>query len=247
MSTETNTLAEGLAVALDDHRRLAQIHGGMTYLLGSEGDFEAARQSGVRALTIASSLGDLGLEVWTSIGLGRVYFALGNYPVAIERMRWVTGALKDVPVDERFGRGTLMPSVGCRAWLALCLGQLGEYSEAMAWAGEGVRIAEAAAGPQERIWAYYCLGRVHLERGDANLAIPWLEQAVSLSAQGRFPIYAPRALASLGAAHTMNGGSLTLRLSCSWSRPRPRRTRSRCSMVTRRPCSTPARRIWRPA
>ena len=179
-------------MALGDHRRLAQIHGGMTYLLGSEGDFEAAMQSGLRALTIATSLGDLGLQVWTSIGLGRVYFAQGNYRAAIERMRWVTGALKDAPVDERFGRGSLMPSVGCRAWLALCLGHIGEYSEAIAWGGEGVRIAEAAAGPQERVWAYYCLGRVHLERGDANLAMPLLEQAVPLCGEGRFPIYAPR-------------------------------------------------------
>ncbi len=72
---ESFLLAEALAVALDDHRRLARIHGGMTYLQGSEGDFEAATRSGLRALTIASSLGDLGLEVWTSVGLGRVYFA----------------------------------------------------------------------------------------------------------------------------------------------------------------------------
>ena len=193
---ESFLLAEALAVALDDHRRLGQIHGGMTYLLGSEGDFAGATRSGLRAFTIASSLGDLGLEVWTSIGLGRVCFGQGNYRAAIERMRWVTGALKDAPVDERFGRGSLMPSVACRAWLALCLGYVGEYSEAIAWGGEGVRIAEAAAGPQERVWAYYCLGCVHLERGDPNLAAPLLEQAVPLCGEGRFPIYSPRVLAS---------------------------------------------------
>jgi hypothetical protein len=45
-----------------------------------------------------------------------------------------------------------MPSVACRAWLALCLGHLGEYSEAIAWGGEGVRIADTAAGPLERVW-----------------------------------------------------------------------------------------------
>jgi tetratricopeptide (TPR) repeat protein len=98
-----------------------------------------------------------------------------------------------------------MPSVGCRAWLALCLGYIGEYPEAIAWGGEGVRIAETAAGPQERVWAYYCLGRVHLERGDANLAAPLLEQAVPLCSEGRFPVYAPRAMASLGAAYIMSG------------------------------------------
>jgi len=195
--------AEALAVALGDHRRLAQIHGGMTYLLGSEGDFEAATRSGLRALTIATSLADLGLEAWISIGLGRVYFAQGKYQAAIERMRWVMGALKDTPVDERFGRSSIMPSVACRAWLALCLGQIGEYSEAIAWGSEGVRISDESAGPLEGAWAYYCLGAVHLERGDLSLAIPLLEHAVSLSSEGRYPIYAPRALASLGAALVM--------------------------------------------
>ncbi len=98
-----------------------------------------------------------------------------------------------------------MPSVACRAWLALCLGTIGEYSEAIAWGGEGIRIAKEAGGPLESVWAYYCLGSVHLERGDANLAIPLFEQAVPLCSERRFPIYAPRVLASLGAAHTMSG------------------------------------------
>jgi tetratricopeptide (TPR) repeat protein len=202
---ESFLLADALAVALDDHRRLAEIHGGMTYLLGHEGDFEGATRSGLRALTIGSSLGDLGLEVWTSVGLGRVYFGRGNYRAAIERLRWVTGALKDTPVDERFGRGSLMPSVACRAWLALCLGHIGEYSEAIARGREGVRLAETVAGPLERVWAAYCLSWVHLERGDADLAMPPLEQAALLCGGGGFPIYAPRVLASLGAAHTMSG------------------------------------------
>jgi DNA-binding SARP family transcriptional activator len=202
---ESFLLAEAVAVALDDHRRLAEINGGMTYLLGSEGDFEAATRSGLRALTIATSLGELGLEVWTSVGLGRVYSGRGNYRAAIERLRWVMGALKDTPIDERFGRGSLMPSVGCRAWLALCLGHIGEFSEAIAWGGEAVSIAEASDGPLERVWAYYCLASVHLERGDAHLALPLLEQAVPLCVDGRYPIYAPRVLAALGAVHTMRG------------------------------------------
>ena len=62
------------------------------------------------------------------------------------------------------------------------------------------------AGPLEQVCAYYCLASVHLERGDASLAIRLLERAVPLCAEGRFPIYAPRVLASLGAAHIMSGG-----------------------------------------
>jgi hypothetical protein len=114
----------------------------MTYLLGSKGDFEAGMQSGLRALTIATSLGDLGLEVWTSIGLGRVYFGQANYRAAIERMRWVTGVLKDAPLDERFGRGSIMPSVACRGWLALCLSQECRHPRR----GHGLALSDHAPG-----------------------------------------------------------------------------------------------------
>ena len=196
--------AEHLGLALNDHDRLGEIYAGMAYLLGSEGDFAGAIQTGSRALTIAMSRGDLALQVWTSIGLGRVYLGRGDLARAIERMRWVAGALKDVPLDERFGRGSLLPSAACRAWLALCLAGTGDFAEALAWGGEGARIAEAVGGPLERVWAAYCLSRVHLARGDAEQAIPLLEQAMPLC-EGRIPIYWPRIAASLGRALTMIG------------------------------------------
>ena len=196
--------AEELGLALGDNSRLGEIYAGMAYLLGSEGDFSRATQTGLRALTIATSLGHLDLQVWTSIGLGRVYYAQGDLRRAIERMRWVAGALKDSPIEERFGRRTLLPSVASRAWLALCLAGTGDFAEALAWGGEGVRIAEAVGGPRERVWAAYCLSRVHLARGDAPEAIPLLEQAVPLC-EGRIPLYWPRVVASLGRAFTMSG------------------------------------------
>lgn len=202
---ENFALAEALAVGLDDRRRLAQIHGGMTYLLASEGAFEAARQSGVRALTIAASLGDLGLEAWAEIGVGRVCFAQGQYRTAIDHMRRVTESLKRAAIDERFGRGSIMPSVACRAWLALGLAHVGEFAEGLAWGAESVRIGDEVAGSLEQAWAYYCLGAVHLERGDAALAAPWFERAVPLCADGRLPIYAPRVLAGLGATNVAAG------------------------------------------
>ena len=196
--------AEYLGLALNDHDRLGEIYAGMAYLLGSEGDFAGAIQTGSRALTIAMSRGDLALQVWTSIGLGRVYLGRGDLARAIERMRWVAGALKDVPLDERFGRSTLLPSAACRAWLALCLAGTGDFAEALAWGGESARIAEAVGGPLESVWAAYCLARVHLARGDAEHAIPLLEQAVPLC-EGRIPLYWPRIAASLGRALTMIG------------------------------------------
>jgi DNA-binding SARP family transcriptional activator len=198
-------LAEGLAVSLDDRGRQAQIYTGMAYLLVFEGELEAAVQSGHRALTLATAVGDHLLEVWSSAGLGRAYFGRGDYRAAIDRFRWVIGAVKDAPADLRLAGGAPTPAIICRASLGLCLGYTGEYSEAIAWAGEGRRLAEAANGPVERLWTSYCLGCIYLERGDVELAAPLLEHAAALCAEGRVSLYAPRVLAALGACRAMEG------------------------------------------
>ena len=162
------------------------------------------RELDSRALTIATSLGRLDLQVCTSIGLGRVYYAQGDYRRAIERMRWVAGAIKDAPVDEPYGRSRLRSSVACRAWLALCLAGTGDFAEALAWGDEAVQIAEAVGNPHERVWAGYCLSRVYLARGDGGRAFPVLVKAKPLC-EGRIPLYWPRVVASLGRALTMAG------------------------------------------
>ena len=157
--------AEAAATRLGDQRRLAQVAAGLTYLLGSLGDHAGAIAAGERALTRASTLGDLPLQIWTSVSLGREYFATGEYRRGIERMRLAVAALEDRPVDLRFHYASLLPAVGARTWLALCLGRLGEFAEAIAWGDEAVRVAEALDAPRERVWAYFSLGRIHLGRG----------------------------------------------------------------------------------
>ena len=197
--------AETLALALGDQRRLGQIHAAMNHLLGSEGDFAAAVQAGLRALTIATSLRDLPLQVWTSIGLARVYYAQGDYPRGMERARQLIDTLRHAPLDQRFVQMSVLPSVASRTWLAVSLGRMGEFAEALAWAGEAARIAEGVDGVREQIWAGYSLGFVYLVRGDVDEAIGLLEQAASLCREGRFPIYSPLIIASLGSAHAMRG------------------------------------------
>src|SRR5262245_1098938 len=77
---------EDLGVPLGDRRFLAEVHASKAVLLASAGELAAATQSGLRAFSIASSLGDRGLEMSTSISLGRVYYARGDLPPAIECM-----------------------------------------------------------------------------------------------------------------------------------------------------------------
>ena len=209
--------AEDLALALGDQRRLGEVHVGMTHALASEGDFEGAAKTGLRALTAAAALGQLDLRVWASLSLGRVYYARGDHRRAIELMRWVartvvTGAPEDVSIDQRFAPGAPPSSVGCRGWLAVCLADTGDFPEALAWGIEGVRIAEAAGGLHAQVFASYCLSRVYLARGDAEPAIPLLEKAIALC-EGRVMMYRSRAVASLARAQTMVGNlDVALRL-----------------------------------
>jgi tetratricopeptide (TPR) repeat protein len=195
--------AEALARSLGDDRRLCQVLGGMLYLLSSEGLHGEATEMGERALTLAHELDDLTLQAWTGIGLGRAYCALGQYRRGIERTRWLVEKDAVTPLDAAARPVTLLPSVGSRTWLGLCLAELGDFPEALSVAEEAVRAAERALNPQAQVWAYYTLARIHLSRGEPAPAIPLLERAVALCRHGEMPLYHPRVLGALGSAHAM--------------------------------------------
>ena len=197
--------AEALAQALGDDRREAQILGGLAYLLGSEGEHVGAIEAGDLALSLAQAMGDTAIQMWTSVALGRQLFAVGSYRLGVERLTGAVESLRAGALDRRFGPGTLLLPVGVQTWLALCLGQLGRFPEAIECGEEAVRIADARAAAQEVAWACYCLGHVFVMRGEVARSQPLLERAVALCEDRRFPIYAPRALACLGVAYAREG------------------------------------------
>ena len=86
--------------------------------------------------------------------------------------------------------------------MALCLASIGQFAESVTWAEAAMEIADRTEGPLAQVWASYTLGRVHCVRGHVARALPCLERAASLLERGRFPIYAPRVLASLGTVYT---------------------------------------------
>jgi tetratricopeptide (TPR) repeat protein len=197
-----NRAAEDLARRLGDDGRLTQVMGGMLYLLSSEGLHGEASEMGERALALARTLDDLTLQAWTGIGLGRAYFALAQYRLGIERTRWVVAmdfqGLPGLPA-------MLLPSVGSRTWLALCLARLGEYGKALSAAEDAVGAAERADNAQARVWAYYTLASIHLTRGESAPAFTLLERALALCGHGEEPLYYSRVVGALGAAHALEG------------------------------------------
>ncbi len=197
--------AERLAHALGDNRRLGQVLGALVYLLTSAGRYVEAIDSGQRALAIANAIADRSLRVWTLIGLGRSYFAIGDYRRGAELTQELAESMDEAELDEHLRPAALRPSVGCRTWLALCLERLGSFDESLRWAEDAVRIAKGIDSLQAEVWAWYTLGHVRLARGDADPSIPALERALALCEKGEFPVYRPRVLGALGQALAFTG------------------------------------------
>jgi DNA-binding NtrC family response regulator/tetratricopeptide (TPR) repeat protein len=190
-----------------DARLLSRVMAGLSYVHASEGRYGEAADAGERALAITTATVDTAVALWTSFGLARSHFAIGNYRRAIECARGALDTLTGHAPDERFGgrAGNLLPAVAARAWLALCLARTGDFAEGVLHGEAGVDAAEAVRGLQERVWAYYCLGRVHHAQGVFDRAIPLLRQAVALSEGGTVPIYFTRVLSGLGSALYQSG------------------------------------------
>jgi DNA-binding SARP family transcriptional activator len=195
--------AEELASTLGDDRRLSQVLGGMLYLLSSEGLHAEASEMGERALALARKVDDRALQAWTGIGLGRAYFALGQYRSGIERTGWLVAMDSVTPLDASARPVTLLPSVGSRTWFALCLTRIGEYGDALSAAQDAIRAAERADSAQARVWAYYTLAYIHLTRSEPGPAVALLERALPLCRNGEVPLYYPRVLGALGYARAL--------------------------------------------
>jgi tetratricopeptide (TPR) repeat protein len=179
--------AEDLARALGDDRGLSQVLGGMLYLLSSAGLHGEASEAGEQALTLARARDNLTLQTWTGVGLGRAYFALGQYRLGIERTRWLVAMDSRTSLDASARPATLLPSVGSRTWLALCLARIGEYGDALSVATEAIRAAEGADNAQARVWAYYTLAHIHLTRGESEPAILATRMAAPSPSWPRWP------------------------------------------------------------
>src|SRR5262249_34908208 len=135
--------AEPLAGALGDLRRTGLVAVHMSWGLGLTGHLEQAAASGERALAIARTLGDVGLEAQANSRVGGSSARRGEFRRALAAFRWNVAPLVGALQTGRFGMPA-PPAVMSRAWMGWCLASLGEFSAAMPVGEEAVRIAEAA-------------------------------------------------------------------------------------------------------
>ena len=91
-----------------------------------------------------------------------------------------------------------------RLWLVVVLAELGEFVEGLTRGEEAAQIAMSVDQPWSIIGANYCVGSLHLRKGDLDKAIPVLEHAFQLSQT--YPLFwLPWIASALGYAKALVG------------------------------------------
>ena len=195
--------AETLAKALGDQRRLEQICTHMTHAYWTTGDYDNALTCGQRALTLAAATGDAVQQARVNGYLGTVYFSLGDYRRAIDVFRQTISSYEGELLYKR--SGFMIASVRSRVWLVDCLGELGVFTEGIAYGEEAARIAETAGHLGGAVFAQNILGRIALRKGDLQHAIFMLEHALAQCRATDILLYLPGIMSSLGLAYALSG------------------------------------------
>jgi class 3 adenylate cyclase/tetratricopeptide (TPR) repeat protein len=196
--------AEALANALGDERRLAWVNAYIARELLGQGEYGEAITADERAIAIARTLDDYGLEVMATLHLGWAYYGLGNYPEAIEALGRNLVPLDSPMVGERFG-GIGLPFAFSRGSLALALAERGEFIEAVARCTEAIHIAEAVRHPYSVAVTYRGVGHLHLRRGDLHQATLALEHALEVCHGVDSPPLFHAVSSALGYAYARSG------------------------------------------
>jgi class 3 adenylate cyclase/tetratricopeptide (TPR) repeat protein len=192
--------ADALATSLGDSRRIGQVSAHLAFYFVWTGQPDRGVEAGQRALTMATELGDLGLDVLASVRLGQAYFNLGEYRRALEIFSRNAETVQSARIHEHFSL-PFIASVYIQASMADCLRALGDFTAAKMSAEKAVDIAEVAGHELSLVTAYWTLGMVHLSRGDFDQAARWLEPGLDRCREGKFPFFFAILAGAVGRAY----------------------------------------------
>jgi tetratricopeptide (TPR) repeat protein len=197
-------VAETLAEALDDQRRLGRVSLYVMQYFFAVGQYDQAIASSQRALALAAAIGDNPTPIQANTFLGMMYYFQGDYRQSMDACRRAMALLEGEWRYERFGQ-PILPAVQSHAFLSLCLAQVGAFAEGIAVGEAGLRIAEAVNHPVSLVTAYRCVGLPYLRQGNLHQALPVLERAMSLCEEADLPLHFSLMALALGAAYVLCG------------------------------------------
>jgi tetratricopeptide (TPR) repeat protein len=173
-------IAEQLAEELGDRPRLGRVLALLANCHFNLADYPRARDACVRAVDIARALDDGALEATTRMFLGMLSHQVGDYVAGAEIYRRFLRDANEGVVRERVGLSGLT-LIYARAYLCICLAELGEFSAGFAIADDAMRLASELRHP----WAlgHACIATITLatRQGDherARAAYRWYRDAL---------------------------------------------------------------------
>ena len=197
--------AARLAETLGDEERLARVLAARVTAFAFLGRPAEARETGERALALATRCGDLTGQAWAHVGLARVCFGTGDYQGCVRQARAMADCLESVPGGPTTMVPLLPPLLGDQYWPGMSHAMLGEFAEAFDVARAMLAAAERLDQTTPRIWAAYALSRVHLAQGNAEEARAILEPLLAQCREAEFWAFFARIAWSLGGAHALDG------------------------------------------
>jgi len=104
----------------------------------------------------------------------------------------------------RFGSNSMVAAIS-RTYLSYCHAERGTFTEGLALAEEGLRIAETVNHPFSLIEACRAVGLLYLRQGDVHRAIPVLERGMGLCQDWHILLLLPGQAGALGLAYALDG------------------------------------------
>ena len=192
--------AEKLATRLGDSERLGRALDYLCNHLLVTGTPRAGLEFGDRARGIAETLDDVRFRISVSFHLGAAYVNLGEHAkgeaalTAVEE--WTAGDL----LGDLCGMAVL-PSVIARGILPYSLADRGRFTDAIAQAQEGVKIARRFNHDYSLAMALNTLGYVYGQQGEFSLMAEALESAIGVARDKNFGYFLPSIEGHLGYAY----------------------------------------------
>ena len=196
--------AETLVQTLSDPLRLGRVYTSMGNTFWVAGEVDRAITTCQQALAVAVTLGHIGLQAGAHRILGMAYYDAGDYARAVESLGQNVALLQGELLTERLGASANI-AASSRAWLSYCHAERGAFTEGLALAEEGVRIAETAHNPFSLVEACFGVGKVSLRQGELQRAIRMLERSMGLCQDWHLLLFFPSQAGALGVAYALDG------------------------------------------
>lgn len=191
--------AAEIAERLCDERRHHRIFSFLGACHFATGEFGAAVEATEQTLTYAEANDSAELRVYADISFGWNYYALGRYEEGARHAERAVDFLTGDKAREHYGVVTL-PAVNARVWLAMCLGELGRFEDALFHAEAAMELADQVLDPWSLVAASLALGTTCRISGAHDRAVEVLGKGLDVTKRYAVPVWTTPLQASLGIA-----------------------------------------------